>query len=313
MRDLEVSLLRKAAFPIVLIVIFAQSATAADLVRIVRMKLSAGDLSSGISAVEDYRRDTGVDAEYLNAVGWLARGSLMLGRPDLARTWIDELRREITSETPENMIALGAAIEVEGRLLARTDGTGAAVRFYESELERTTTPALRSRIYKNINLLTLEGNEAPQIQAFDGQRGKRPTVLFFWAHWCGDCSAQSATFARIRERYRGRGVDFLAVTRHYGTGAEDEDVEPDEETSHIHSVWKEKYPGLGDVPVVIDSDAMIRYGVSATPTWVLLDSEGVVQLYTPTRLSEAELARRIDSLLQPENRSSGAAARERLR
>jgi hypothetical protein len=42
---------------------------------------------------------------------------------------------------------------------------------------------------------------------------------------------------------------------------------------------------------------MVRYGASATPTFALIDRKGVVRLYTPTRLSEAELSRRIDELL----------------
>ncbi len=43
--------------------------------------------------------------------------------------------------------------------------------------------------------------------------------------------------------------------------------------------------------------AMVRYGVSATPTFVLVDRKGVVHFYTPTRLSEAELSRRIEAVL----------------
>ncbi len=48
---------------------------------------------------------------------------------------------------------------------------------------------------------------------------------------------------------------------------------------------------------MIDTETMVRYGVSATPTFVLVDRKGIVRLYTPTRLSEAELSRRIDEVL----------------
>jgi hypothetical protein len=41
---------------------------------------------------------------------------------------------------------------------------------------------------------------------------------------------------------------------------------------------------------------MIRYGVSATPTWVLVDAQGIVRLYAPTRLTEADLSQQIESL-----------------
>ena len=63
---------------------------AGELVRTVRNKLSAGDLASGAAAVEEYKRKNGVDAEYLDAVGWLARGAEMLRRPDEAAAYVRE-------------------------------------------------------------------------------------------------------------------------------------------------------------------------------------------------------------------------------
>src|SRR5213593_4791994 len=138
-------MLNKKLVPALLsLALVAASASAADLVRGVRFKLSAGDLASGVAAVEDYKKAHGVDAEYLDAVGYLARD------------YVAELRREIPAEKPELVVPFGAAIEVQGRLLAASEGRGAAIRFLESELARATAPALRARIRKNINLLSLE-------------------------------------------------------------------------------------------------------------------------------------------------------------
>ena len=61
-----------------LLVLASSDLLAGDLVRIVRFKLSAGDLASGEAAAEEYKRTTGVDAEYLDAAGWLARGAQIL-------------------------------------------------------------------------------------------------------------------------------------------------------------------------------------------------------------------------------------------
>jgi thiol-disulfide isomerase/thioredoxin len=280
------------------ILALAQSAAAAELVRGVRFKISAGDLFTGAAQVEDYKKTKGVDAEYLDAVGWLARGAEMFGRRDLAREYVAELRREIRAETPELLVPLGAAIEVEGRLIAARDGRGAAIRFFESELARASAPALRSRIGKNINLLSLEGQPAPALGAspsLASLRGK-PVLLFFWAQWCGDCKSQAATLARIWQTYKGRGLAVIAPTRLYGTVAE-KPATPEAEKAEVQKVWKEVYTGLEDVPIVIDTDAMVRYGASATPTFALVDRAGVVRMYTPTRLSEAELARRIEEVL----------------
>lgn len=266
----------------------------AELVRGVRFKISAGDLLSGIAAVDDYRRTTGVDAEYLDAVGWLARGAQMFGRVDLARQYIAELRREIPAETPALVVPYGAAIEVEGRLLAALEGRGSALSYFQSELARAKAPALRSRIYKNINLLSLEGQPAPAIK---GLVPGKPAVLFLFAEWCGDCKAQSASLTRVWQKYRDRGLQLIAVTRLYG-GPPDKPMTPDEEKAKVDKVWKESYAGLEDIPIVIDTGSMERYGGSATPTFVLIDREGIVRLYTPTRLSEAELSRRIEEVLK---------------
>ena len=272
----------------------ACSTQAADLVRGVRSKISAGDLATGIAQVEDYRNTTGVDAEYLDAIGWLARGAEMLRRPDLARFYIAELRREIPVEKAEHLTPYGAAIEVEGRLLAATDGRGAAIRYFQQQLDRATAPSLRSRISKNINLLSLEGQAAPPVESVVFRN--KPVLLYFFAEWCGDCKAQSPSLGRVWQKFKARGLDLVAVTRLYG-GPSTKPYTPDEEKQQVDKVWKETYAALEGVPVVISTEAMVRYGASATPTFALVDRKGLVRLYTPTRLSEADLSRRIEELL----------------
>jgi thiol-disulfide isomerase/thioredoxin len=279
---------------------------AGELVRLVRLKLSAGDLASAVSAVEDYKEKQGVDAEYLDAVGWLARGAEMLGRPDAAAAYVAELRREIREEKPDLVAPLGAAIEVEGKLRASREGRGSALRFLEQEFARARDVALRSRIRKNINLLSLEGQPAPEINKTDfigteppsiaSLKGK-PALLFLWAHWCGDCRAQAGLLGRVTRKYRAQGLVVIAATRYYGTGAENKPVTPAEEKAHIAKVWAEFYSGLEGVSITIDTDTMVRYGVSSTPTYALIDRKGVVRFYSPTRLSEAELSRLIETVM----------------
>jgi thiol-disulfide isomerase/thioredoxin len=290
-----------------LVALLAPSAArGADLVRGVRFKLSAGDLASAEAAVEDYRLKAGVDPEYLDAVGWLARGAEMIRRLDAAAAWITELRREIREEKPELVTPLGAAIEVEGKLRAFREGRGSAIRFLEYELGRASAVALRSRIRKNLNLLTLEGQPAPELGSLDpagpgtprlaGLLGK-PVLLFFWAHWCGDCKAQAPALDRILRKYGPQGLTLVAPTRLYGTGAEGKPATPSEEKVQLAKIWGESYSGLDGVAVPIDTETMVRYGASATPTLVLVDRKGLVRLYTPTRMSEAELSRRIEEVL----------------
>lgn len=289
-----------------LALIASTAPAAGELVRLVRLKLSAGDLASAVSAVEDYKEKNGVDAEYLDAVGWLARGAEMLRSLDAAAAYVAELRREIREEKADTLSPLGAAIEVEGKLRAAREGRGSALRFLEEEFTRAKDVALRSRIRRSVNLLSLEGQPAPDINKTDFVGAEppslatikgKPALLFLWAHWCGDCKAQAGMLGRVVRKYRSQGLVVIAPTRYYGTGADNKSANPAEEKAQMAKVWAETYAGLEGVSIPIDTDTMVRYGVSATPTYALIDRKGVVRFYSPTRISEAELSRRIEDVL----------------
>jgi thiol-disulfide isomerase/thioredoxin len=236
----------------------------------------------------------------------MARGAEMLKQPDVAAAYVLELRREIREEKSDLLLPLGAAIEVEGKLRAAREGRGSALHFLEEEFARAKDVALRSRICKNINLFSLEGRSAYDLNKTDfvgteppalaALKGK-PVLLFLWAHWCGDCKAQAGMLGRVIRKYRSQGLVVIAPTRYYRTGAENKPATPIEEKAHIAKVWAESYAELEGVPIPIDTNTMIRYGVSATPTYALIDRKGMVRFYSPTRLSEAELSRRIEAVL----------------
>ena len=279
---------------------------AGELTRTIRLKISAGDLASGEAALEDWKQAHGEDSEYLDGLAWLARGAQLLGDDERALAWVAEVRRRIPAESAPTVNALGAAIEVEGRVRLAREGRGAAIRFWEQELARAQDTGLRARISKNLDLVTLEGSPAPAIvpeshlgpspPTLAELRG-RPVLLFFWAHWCGDCKAQAPAIARLAAKYAPRGLAVVAPTRLYGTGKDDAEATPEGEKARIAEVLAESYPGFETIPVPVSEAAMVRYGASATPTLVLIDRAGRVRLYTPTRMSEAELARRIEELL----------------
>ena len=51
----------------------------ADDVRMIRFKISAGDLPSAESILEVHRAEKGEDAEYLLGLAWVARGAALTG------------------------------------------------------------------------------------------------------------------------------------------------------------------------------------------------------------------------------------------
>jgi thiol-disulfide isomerase/thioredoxin len=283
--------------------------------RMLRFKLSAGDLPSAESILEYHRSETGEDGDYVLGVAWLARGAALVGDWKAASRWAAASRRiaegklttrESWEREKEAVYALGTAIEVEAQALAAAGKKAEAIRHLEASLARLESAGapynLRARAWKRRNMLELSGHAAPEIRAeerlgpaftsLSALRGK-PAVLFFWWEACGDCRMQAATLRRVVEKYSSRGVAFVAPTRYYREAAE-----RTEEKGRIEKAWAETY-GLTDrVAVPISDSAMLRYGVSATPTFVLLDRGGTVRLYSPTRMSEERLSAEIEKLLR---------------
>ena len=108
--------------------------------------------------------------------------------------------------------AAGAAIEVHAQVLAARGERAEAVDYLAGQLKQFAGTSLPERISKNINLLSLEGKPAPELDLSTSQwlgakpptlaslRG-RPVLLFFWAHWCSDCKAEVAVLADIRKTF----------------------------------------------------------------------------------------------------------------
>jgi cytochrome c biogenesis protein CcmG, thiol:disulfide interchange protein DsbE len=271
----------------------------------IRNKLAAGDLLSAESMLEVHRAENGEDDPYLSGLAWLARGALLVGDLDKAKRYAADVRARCADRMAHGAdlqadhvleIALGAAIEVEAQRIERTSGPRKAAEYVRRELAGITGPAaLRSRLNKRIDILTLTGSAAPElaIEDFIGDRPPtlaslkgKPIMLFLWAEWCGDCKAQQGALARARKRHAAEGIQFVALTRYY-----DEEANRAAEKARVESVWKTAYADVGSIPIVISTASMERYGGSSTPTFVFVDRAGVVREYTPTRLTDAELDR----------------------
>jgi thiol-disulfide isomerase/thioredoxin len=268
-------------------------------VRALRGKLAAGDLPSAESILEVHRAEKGEDPEYLLGLAWLARGAALTGDWTAASRYAGlaaglaqpKLRNAADYEANhEAAYALGAAFEVQAQVLQSAGKKADALRYLEEQVKTHGDAPynFRARMWKRWNLIGLGATHAPE---FDwGPPAAKPVVLFFWAEWCGDCKSQAPVFRRMVEKYAPKGVVFIAPTRLY---SDDHAAEKE----RLQKVWQENYAGSQPVNVPISDEAMVRYGVSSTPTFAFVDRKGIVRLYSPTRLTEARLSAAIDDLL----------------
>jgi thiol-disulfide isomerase/thioredoxin len=122
-------------------------------------------------------------------------------------------------------------------------------------------------------------------------------LLFFWAHWCSDCKQVGPVLAALADKYRSRGLVVFAPTQRFGYVAGGKEAPADEELRYIDQVRQQFYPVLSGQPVPVSEANHLRYGVSSTPTLVLVDRAGIVRLYNPGRLTMEQLEPKITPLL----------------
>jgi thiol-disulfide isomerase/thioredoxin len=292
-----------------------QTSRPVSLVSQVRAAITAKDLAKAQSLVEARRAQDGNTSEVLAALSWLARGAQAEGQDDKAVAWAEETQRLAVAALgarpvdadPNLVTAIGAAIEVQAQIAAKRGQRSEAIAFLEGELARYRSTSLLMRLQKNINLLTLEGHPAPPLTRSEwigrvpppslaDLKGK-VVVLFFWAHWCPDCKTEGPILEKLLEKYGDEGLTIVAPTQRYGYVAGGAKATPEEELQYIVQVRDRVYPWLADLPVPVSTADHERYGVSSTPTIVIVDRNGIIRDYHPGRMTEAELDREIGSLV----------------
>lgn len=272
------------------------------------------DFSEGEAILAKYRAANGDTSQALEALSWLGRAALAAKKLDQARAYATDAYDLAVERSKSQAIAadislenaLGAAIEVQAHVRAAQGRRSDAVYFLRRELETYRNGPLHMRIQKNINLLSLEGQPAPALER--GADLGRPTpslaslkgdvvVLFFWAHWCGECKAQGPILSALLDRYRADGLTIVAPTQRYGYTVRRAPAAPGAELEYIRQVRDEYYAFLRNEAVPVSEANHKQYGVSTTPTLVVLDRQGIVRLYHPGTMTAGELEAAIMPLL----------------
>jgi thiol-disulfide isomerase/thioredoxin len=279
---------------------------AADVVTDVQTAMSRGNFQLAEAMVQAYRTQRGVTPEFLAALSWLARGDLMTRQFDKAEANAKETEklavqalatRPLDAE-PYLPLALGAAIEVQAQVLTANGDRAGALSLLRKDLLAYRATSIRTRIQKNINLLTLEGRPAPALDAREflgtkpaplaSLRG-RPVLLFFWAHWCPDCKQEEHILAALTHEYAAKGLTLIAPTQRYGYVANGDEAGPADEIKYIERIRHQYYADLLNVPAPVSEANFRNYGASTTPTLVLIDRAGIVRLYHPGAMTLDEL------------------------
>ena len=287
----------------------------AGIIEDVQAALAQNNVALAVSVVRGYKAQHGPTPDCLEALSWVGRGALNAGQLDAAQKYAREtqtlaeqqLKKRALDAEPHLPLALGAAFEVQAQVLAARGQGTQAVTLLQQVARTYRATSIRARLQKNLNLLGLVGHPAPELNqeqslgtAFKplAQLRGSPVLLFFWAHWCGDCKYEGPIITRLRSEYAARGLTVVAPTMLYGYAAQGEDASPVIELAWIDKVRRQFYSGLLDAAVPVSKHNFDTYGASTTPTLVLIDRKGVVDLYHPGLMSYDELRSAIDKIAQ---------------
>ena len=298
-----------------LLALFVLTACAwAGIIEDVRGALAQNNFSAAEVELNSYRTQHGVTAEYLEAYSWMGRTALEARQYDQAAAYakqtkalvMEQLKQRPIDAEPHLPIALGAALEVQSQVLAARGQRTQAVALLQGALQSYGRTSIRARLQKNLNLLSFEGKPAPALRSDQYFGGKplplaqlkgSPVLLFFWAHWCGDCKAEAPIITQLRAEFAPKGLAVLGPTRLYGYTAQVENASPSDELGYIDAVRHRFYAGLLDMPMPISKYNFDTYGASTTPTLVLLDRAGKVAMYHPGALPYNELKAEIEKVV----------------
>ncbi|MCS6773486.1 MAG: TlpA family protein disulfide reductase, partial [Thermoflexales bacterium] len=137
----------------------------------------------------------------------------------------------------------------------------------------------------DFELALFEGYRAgfPERLRLSDLRG-RVVVINFWASWCKECYNEAAALERVWREYRDRGVVFIGVDY----------LDTEAPALAYLKQFDITYPNGLDVQQRIAN----AYRITGVPETFFVDRQGRVADVVVAAVTEADLRRRIDALLQ---------------
>ncbi|MEO5657509.1 MAG: TlpA disulfide reductase family protein [Nitrospiria bacterium] len=121
--------------------------------------------------------------------------------------------------------------------------------------------AVSSEAALDFSLKTLDGKTITKA-SLKGQ----PTLLMFWASWCGTCQQELPNVKALYEQYKAKGLQAVAI------GFQDEEADIREYVQAHQSTFV--FPAAYDTRNQIST----LFKVRGTPTFVVLDAQGRIAL-----------------------------------
>ena len=295
-----------AALLLSLIVAAPLAAQPTTIVQKVRNAIAEPNFKKAETLVVDDMAANGMTPMAIEAFSWLGRGAVAAKNYEAAMTYAArtyemvevQLKTRKLDDEARLPIALGAAIEVTALATAGQGGRSDAILYLRRELDTYKGTSIVERLNKNVNLLSLEGTPAfpldspkwigappPSLASLKG----KPVIIYLWAHWCPDCKVQGPVLEALLQKYKNTGLTVVAPTKFYGYVAKRAPAGPDEELTYLTGIRDSVYPWLKTLPVPISDNIFSQYGVSTTPTLVLVDRAGNVSKYNPGQLTTEQL------------------------
>lgn len=308
-----------AAFILASLFVAALAGAAGLVPRARSLVMNEGNFEAARQLVEAHRPpQPQVTAEWLAAASWVARGASFQQQWDVAQSYAQEVyeasvamlaKRPLDADS-DLPTALGASIEVLAHSYDAAGDRGSAVSFLRRQRDAYRGTSIETRVQKNLLMLDLEGKPFPGLavdfhigaprRTADQLKGN-VVLFFFWAHWCGDCKRQKPILEELHRAYSDDGLVIVGPTRFYGYIARGEEATPEQELDYLKHAYQQQYPLPQWMSVPISNQNFLNFGVSGTPTLVLVDRSGIVRLYHSGDMTREELEKRIQPLLAGES------------